>query len=82
MTMTYDALSKWVTFGVALFLVIEGKLLRPEYIFPAIPLIKQFVGIIVMRLVVFMQMQWPELMVVTGRMEVNGRYKWIKRFND
>ena len=70
MTMTFNFLTKLVTFGVVLLLVIQGKLLRPEYIFPAIPLIKQFVGIIVMRLVVFMQMQWPEMLVVTGRIEV------------
>ena len=70
MTMTFSFLARLVTLGVVLVFVIQGKLPRPEYIFPAIPLIKQFVGVIITRVVAFLQMQLPEMLVVTGRIEV------------
>ena len=71
MTMSYSFLTRLVIFGVVLFPVIEGKLIRPEFIFPALPLIKQFVEAVILRMLMFQLMQLSEMLVAAGRIQVD-----------
>ena len=71
MTMSYSFLTRLVIFGVVLFPVIEGKLIRPEFIFPALPLIKQFVEAVILRMLMFQLMQLSEMLVVADRVQVD-----------
>ena len=72
MQLAYGVYVRIVTLGVVLLPVLQGKLIRPEFIFPAIPLIKQFIEAVILRMVMNQVLRLSEMFVTAGRAEVHA----------
>ena len=70
MTIQYNVFARMVTLGVVILPVIRGDLIRPQFIFPAIPLIKLFIGSVVLRMVMDQVYRLSEMFVAARRIEV------------
>ena len=70
MTMQYNVFARMVTLGVVVLPVLRGDLIRPQFIFPAIPLIKQFIEAVVLRMVMDQVYRLSEMFVAACRIEV------------
>ena len=68
--MQYNVFARMVTLGVVILPVIRGDLIRPQFIFPAIPLIKLFIGSVVLRMVMDQVYRLSEMFVAARRIEV------------
>ena len=69
--MSYEFLTKLLVLSVILYPVMEGELIRPEFIFPAMPLIKQFIEAVILRMLMYQLMQLSEMLVVADRIQVH-----------
>ena len=72
MQLAYGVYVRIITLGVVLLPVLQGKLIRPEFIFPAIPLIKQFIEAVVLRMVMDQVLRLSEMFVAVRRAEVHA----------
>ena len=59
-----------ITLGVIIFPVLQGKVMKPEVIFPALPLIRLFVETFVMKAVTVQALRIGEMLVTANRLEV------------
>ena len=70
LAMTYEVHTRVVTLFVLLFAVLQGKLIRPAYIFPVLPLIRLFLEAFLLRTVMMQAFRMSELLVTASRLEV------------
>ena len=70
MQLAYGVYVRVVTLGVVLWPVFQGKPIRPDFIFPAIPLIKQFIEAVVLRMVMIQALRLSEMFATATRIEV------------
>lgn len=68
--MSFDVYFRMVVLGVILIPVLKGELIRPQVIFPALPLIYQFVDAVVIRMILLQVSFLSEMFVAVERSEV------------
>ena len=71
----YEGYSRIVILGVVLSPVLRGMLVRPQFIYPAIPWIRLVLEAVVLRLIFMNALRLPELFVVIHRLEVLNMWR-------